>query len=124
MMFDISEMLVNTVSCWKLPGHHGRTAGRTYRITHRKILKIDPFPGQPIQIRCLKGGTAVTTEITIAPVVRKDENDIGFFVRMNNGTNTEQSDDYSRDRNRKYILHKSSPLQILPFMLYFAHAIL
>ena len=70
---------------------------------HRKVLKIRAFLRHLIEARRFTKGAAMNPEVTVAPVIGKDKDDVGLLRwhlrRLRHGTqrmqaeaNTEQSD--------------------------------
>ena len=76
-------MTVYVVSGWKMPRHDRRSAGRAYTARHGESVEVGAFACQTINVGRLDVGVPVTAQVTPAPIIGKDEQDIGPFRSLN-----------------------------------------
>ena len=74
------EMAINIVTRRKMPGHHRRTAGGTDPAGNGKPMKVSSLPGQAINIGRLHLGVTMAAQVPPAPVISKNEEDIGWHL--------------------------------------------
>ena len=70
------EVTINVVPSREMSRHHGRSTGRADSAGNRESMEVGALFRQPINVRRLHIRMPVTTEVTPAPVIRKDENNV------------------------------------------------
>ena len=73
------EMAVDVVAGGEVTGHHSCATGRTDTAGNREAMEVRSLPCQPVDVRCFDIRMAVATQVTPAPVVSKDKQNVWFL---------------------------------------------
>ncbi len=76
MATDRREVAVNAVPRRKVPRHHGGAAGRTDAARDGELTKLGAVRRELVEVGRLQIRMVVATQITPAPIVREDEDDV------------------------------------------------
>ena len=72
----------------------------TNRTARVKAVKANAFLGHLVDVRCLETLATVTTNIGIALIVRKNQNDVGLLLSLNGRNETDrQADSKSKEES-------------------------
>ena len=73
-------MAVDVMTSWKVAGHHRSAARRANSRGHSEAVEIGPLFSQTVNVWGFDIGVPVATQITPAPIVGKDKENIGLFL--------------------------------------------
>jgi len=72
-------MLMYVMACRIMPGHNGCAAGGANGIADVELQELGSFGRQPVKIGCGDGMMPVKAQVTVSPVIRINEDDIGLL---------------------------------------------
>lgn len=73
-------MLMDALPSGELARHHRNSAWRTDRAVDGEVGEVDSLFGHTVNVGRLAESTAVATQVSVAPIIGEDENDI-WLVR-------------------------------------------
>ena len=98
-------MPINIVTSGKVPGHYRRAARRTNSTGNCEAMEIGAFLCQPVNVRRLDVRMPVTAQVTPAPIVGEDKENIwSTFLGANGRSRCEKRQHGARDDDK--FLHK------------------
>ena len=99
VLLDPGDVPVDVVAGREMARHHGRAAGRADAAGHGKAMEIGSLASQPIDVGSLHIGVIVAAQVTPAPIVGKDEEDVWPVGCLRADGKCRQHADPDRDRS-------------------------